>query len=281
MFNYKIYNEDCINTMHRLANNEQKVDIILTSPPYNTARPSVSETSRNNYEGRYDMYLDIMTQDDYCKWTIELFNQFNLILNENGVVLWNVSYGSDATVNTESIGLVWLSIADIIRNTPFTVADRIIWKKNSALPNNVSKNKLTRIVEDIFVFARKDEYTTFNANKEISGIGKNGQTFYKCAYNIIEAPNNDGTCDLNKATYSSDLCEQLLKLYGKENYLVYDPFNGTGTTGVACKRLKMNYIGSEISEAQCIYSEDRLNGKLEVTNTNNKVKSIIKTNKLF
>lgn len=30
-----------------------------------------------------------------------------------------------------------------------------------------------------------------------------------------------------------------------------------------------------------IYSEDRLNGNLEVTNTNNKVKSITKTNKLF
>lgn len=43
----------------------------------------------------------------------------------------------------------------------------------------------------------------------------------------------------------------------------------------------MNYIGSEISEAQCIYSEDRLNGNLKVTNTNNKVKSITKTNKLF
>jgi DNA modification methylase len=281
MFNYKIYNEDCINTMHRLANKGQKVDIILTSPPYNTGKPYISEISRNNYDGRYDIYIDTKTPKDYRDWIVDIFNQFNSILTKNGVILWNVSYGTNATVNAGYIGLVWLTIADIINKTPFTVADKIVWKKNSALPNNSSKNKLTRIVEDIFVFARKDEYTTFNANKEISGIGKNGQTFYKCAYNIIEAPNNDGTCDLNKATYSSNLCEQLLKLYGKENYLVYDPFNGTGTTGVACKRLKMNYIGSEISEAQCIYSEDRLNGNLEVTNTNNKVKSVTKTNKLF
>lgn len=255
---YEIFNEDCLKTMDRLYENSQKVDIVLTSPPYNTGRPSTSEKARSNYEGRYDTYLDTMSQNDYCKWTVDIFNHFDLILNKNGVILWNISYGSDATVNTESIGLVWLTIADIIRNTSFTVADRIIWKKNSALPNNASKNKLTRIVEDVFVFVRKDEYKTFNANKEIADIGKNGQTFYKNYFNFIEARNNDEVCNLNKATYSSELCEKLLSLYGKPNDLVYDPFNGTGTTGVACKRLNMNYIGSEISEAQCKYSMNRI-----------------------
>lgn len=255
---YKIFNEDCIQTMDKMVKFNQKVDIVLTSPPYNTGRPSTSERSRNNYEGKYDVHLDTMTQEEYCNWCVDLFNHFNKVLSENGVVLWNVSYGSDASVNTESIGLVWLSIADIIRNTPFTVADRIIWKKSNALPNNVSKNKLTRIVEDVFVFVRKNEYKTFNCNKEVSSIGKNGQQFYKNYYNFIEAKNNDGSCKLNKATYSSDLCVQLLSLYGRGGCTVYDCFNGTGTTGVACKKLDMNYFGSEISEAQVEYSIDRI-----------------------
>lgn len=64
MFNYKIYNEDCINTMHRLVNKEQKVDIILTSPHYNTGKPYISEISRNNYDGRYDIYMDTKTSKD-------------------------------------------------------------------------------------------------------------------------------------------------------------------------------------------------------------------------
>ena len=136
---------------------------------------------------------------------VDIFNKIDNILSENGVVLWNISYGSDASVNTESIGLMWLSIADIIRNTNFTVADRIIWKKNNALPNNVSKNKLTRICEDIFVFVRKNEYKTFNANKKVSSISKTGQKYYENIFNFIEAKNNDGSCKLNKATFSSDL----------------------------------------------------------------------------
>ena len=258
MSKYRIFNNDCMDTMNCMIQYNQKVDVVMTSPPYNTGRPSTSERSRENMEGRYDVHLDTMTQDEYCNWCVDIFNHFDKILNQNGVVLWNVSYGSDASVNTESIGLIWLSVADIIRNTNFTVADRIIWKKKSALPNNVSKNKLTRIVEDVFVFVRKDEYKTFNCNKKISSVGKNGQTYYENYFNFVEAKNNDGSCKLNKATYSSDLCNQLLTLYGKEGDTVYDPFNGTGTTGVSCIENNMNYYGSEISEAQCEYSKERL-----------------------
>lgn len=214
----KFFNENCFDTMSKIKINKKgkKIDVILTSPPYNTGRPSNSERSRKNMEGRYDVHLDTMSKDEYCNWCVKIFKDFDEILSKNGVILWNVSYGSDSTVNTEGIGLLWLSIADIIRETNFTVTDRIIWEKSNELPNNVIPNKLTRIVEDVFVFVRKQEYKTFNCNKEISKIGQNGQTFYKNYYNFIEAKNNDGSCKLNKATYSSDLCEKLLSIYAKE-----------------------------------------------------------------
>ena len=202
-----------------------------------------------------------MSQEDYCKWCVELFTEFDRILDKDGVVLWNVSYGSDGTVNKEGIGLVWLTIADIIRNTPFTVADRIIWKKNSALPINTSHNKLTRIVEDVFVFCRKDEYKTYYANKGVKSVSHTGQKFYKNVFNFIEATNNDGSNKLNKATFSSDLVIKLLSIYGKlqEDFVVYDPFGGTGTTAVGAKRFGCSCICSELSEAQCEYAKERLN----------------------
>jgi DNA modification methylase len=244
--------------MKRFEENGDKVNVILTSPPYNTGRPNTSEKARQHHEARYDIHMDTMTQDEYIDWTIRLFNEFDKILAKDGVILWNISYGSDGTVNKEGIGLVWLVIADIIRKTNFVTADRIIWKKRSALPNNVSKNKLTRIVEDVFVFCRKDEYKTFQCNKEVSQVSKTGQTFYKNVYNFIEAPNNDGANKLNKATYSSELCEKLLTIYANDVNIVYDPFMGTGTTAVACKRLGINCFGSEISKDQVDFSYERL-----------------------
>lgn len=44
----------------------------------------------------------------------------------------------------------------------------------------------------------------------------------------------------------------------KETDLVYDPFMGSGTTAVACKNLKRNFIGSEISEEYCEIARQRL-----------------------
>jgi DNA modification methylase len=258
MSTIKFLQGDCLKWMNKISTKGQVIDVVLTSPPYNTGRPSTSERSRGNHEGRYDIHMDTMTQDEYIDWTIRLFNEFDKILAKDGVILWNISYGSDGTVNKEGIGLVWLVIADIIRKTNFVTADRIIWKKRSALPNNVSKNKLTRIVEDVFVFCRKDEYKTFQCNKEVSQVSKTGQTFYKNVYNFIEAPNNDGANKLNKATYSSELCEKLLTIYANDVNIVYDPFMGTGTTAVACKRLGINCFGSEISKDQVDFSYERL-----------------------
>lgn len=257
MSNIKLYNEDCFKTMDNMIEKDYKINIILTSPPYNTSRPNTSERSRNNNEGRYDVYVDNKNQLDYCDWCIKLFNKFDKVLEKNGVILWNMSYGSDS-INTDSIGLMWLVVADIIRNTNFIVADRIIWKKSSALPNNVSHNKLTRIVEDVFVFCRKSEYKTFNTNKEVSSIGKTGQIFYKNIYNFIEAKNNDGSCKLNKATFSSDLVKQLLSIYAKPTDIIYDPFIGTGTTAIGSKMLGLSCIGSELSSLQIDYAYSRL-----------------------
>lgn len=254
----EIVNKDCMSFMNEMGVGQ--VDLVLTSPPYNTSRTNLSDRAINNHEGRYDIHIDMMTQDEYISWCVDLFNKFDKILKKNGVVLWNVSYGSDATVNKEGIGLVWITIADIIRNTPFTVADRIVWKKNSALPINTSHNKLTRIVEDVFVFCRKDEYKTYYANKGVKSISHTGQKFYENIFNFIEAPNNDGSNKLNKATFSSELVIKLLNIYGKQDsdFVVYDPFGGTGTTAVGAKKFGCSCICSELSEAQCKYANGRL-----------------------
>lgn len=250
-------NEDCLNTMQRIAKHSpNSVDMVLTSPPYNITRQVVG---RGGVRDRgYDVYVDQRTPSDYIEWCCEIFKMFDRLLVSNGVVLWNVSYGSDSSQGIECSSTVWTCLAEIIKQTDFMVADKIAWKKSSAYLNNVSPNKLTRIVEDIFVFCRKDEYKTYYRNNEISSIRDNGQVMYKPIFNFVEAKNNDGACNLNKATFSTELCRWLLGVYAKPNAVVYDPFMGTGTTSVACCQLGLNCIGSEISEKQVRYSLDRL-----------------------
>ena len=251
----KIFNENCLLTMKRMISNNIKVDNIITSPFYNTGRGSKchkTQKSRDNYEGRYDIHLDNMTDDEYIKFTLELFDNFDKILNKNGCIIYNINYGSENT------HLMWLVIADIIRYTNFTVADDIIWKKKSALPNNTSSNKLTRIVEHIFIFCRKEEFKTFEANKEVKSVRKTGQKMYANYFNFIEAKNNDGANKLNKATYSTELILKLMEIYVKKGNLVYDPFSGTCTTQNACVIYGCDYIGSELSDAQIQFGLERI-----------------------
>lgn len=242
----KIYNEDCLVTMQKLNG----VDCVLTSPPYNTQGHHGSDMSK--HQKLYEDYLDNMTDELYSKWTCSLFEGFNRTLKNNGCVLWNISYSS------KQPWILWNLIADIQSKTNFIVADCIVWKKQSALPNNVSPNKLTRICEFVFVFCRKNEFMTFNCYKGVTSERKNGQTMYKNVFNFIEAPNNDGSCPIHKATYSTELCGKLLLLYTKEGDVVYDPFMGTGTTAIACHRGKRKWIGSEISKNYCEYANRRI-----------------------
>ena len=254
----RIYNEDCFTTMKNMPIGQ--CDVILTSPFYNTNKKAGKNRNLTNagmndgrYEYlRYDVHVDNMTNDEYTNYTIKLFNEFDRVLTLNGCILYNISYGAE---NTEGM---FKAVNGIITKTNFTIADVICWKKATAFPNSCSSNRLTRIWEFVFVFCRKNETKTFNCNKKVTSYRKTGQAAYENVYNFIEAKNNDGSCPYNKATYSSDLCEQLLTLYAPKNAVIYDPFMGSGTTAVACKKLGLSYIGSEISLNQCEWAKKRL-----------------------
>jgi DNA modification methylase len=273
------YNEDCLQNMKRMAEKNFKIDLVLTSPPYATSRSTVkTEKAIETYNRRYDICLDNMNDEEYCNWTVDIFNHLDKVLSKNGVVLYNISYGS------ENPSVMWLAMSDIIKRTNFMIADCIIWKKKSALPNNVG-NKLTRITEFVFVICRKNEFKTFNINKKIKSVREDtGQKYYENTYNFIEAKNNDGTCKLNKATYSSDLCLQLLDIYATPNTIVFDPFMGSGTTGVACEKFcqedTMMCIGCELSADQIAFSKERL-AKVREDIANGKDKDVKERNKII
>lgn len=244
----KIYNEDCLYTMQTHID-EHSVDVVLTSPPYNTSR---SSSKSDPYSFRYDSYKDSMSDDEYIDFICKCFDGYDRVLKKNGCILFNVSYSSENTT------LIWNLISDIQRRTNLSVADCIVWKKKCAIPNNVTPNKLTRICEFVFVLCRDKEIGTFYMNKQIDSVSKKGQKIYENLFNFIEAPNNDGSCELNKATFSTEFARKLLMMYAKEDAVIYDSFMGTGTTAIGAIKEKMLYIGSELSKEQCEYAEKRI-----------------------
>lgn len=245
----KIYNEDCIATMENLVVNNDKVDCVITSPPYNMTKRKGGYAD----SGRYDVYTDWKPEEEYISWTVDIFNMFDRILKENRTVIYNFSY------SIENPALPYKLIANIEERTNFSLIDTIIWKKKSGLPFPANGKRLSRNWEFVFVFARKNELNTYENNRRIKSVSeKTGQRYYEAVYNFIDAANNDGKCSLNQAAFSSELCLKLFDIYCKKYWVVYDPFMGTGTTGLAAKKYGMNFIGSELSKDQCEYAEKRL-----------------------
>ena len=55
-----------------------------------------------------------------------------------------------------------------------------------------------------------------------------------------------------------DIVKKLIEASSDEGMVILDPFLGSGTTAVACKRLKRNYIGIEINPEYCKIAENRI-----------------------
>ena len=60
------------------------------------------------------------------------------------------------------------------------------------------------------------------------------------------------------ASFPIDLPYNCILLTTKENDLVFDPFVGSGTTGVACKKLNRNFVGTDISEKYVKLAENNI-----------------------
>ena len=249
---------------------ENFVDIVITSPPYGTCRSetfSKESSQKRKYNMRYDEFVEDRTPEEYCQWSVDVFNAIDLVLKKNRIVLYNFGLGNDG--HTEYTSYDWFNtVKSVIDRTPFTVADVLVWKKRSALPNNTSPNMSTRICEPVIVFCRKDELMSFPSNKKVVNQFATGQNLYSPFYNIFEARNNDGSCELNKATFSTQFVDRLIDLYvpdeQRNGWTVLDPFSGTGTTGISAIAHGMKYVGIELSKAQCEYTMSRLSNGIQM-----------------
>ena len=172
---------------------------------------------------RYDEYNDWKKPKEYLNWSVNIFNHFNNVLIKNGIVVYNFSY------SIENPSFPYQLVSEIVSKTNFCIADTIIWKKPHSMPFPASPNRLQRIYEFIFIFVRKDEIKSFTTNKQISKVSPTNQTYAK--------PNKD--------------------------FIVYDSFLGTGTTAIGCIKYGCSFLGTEISEKQFDYTNNRINKELK------------------
>lgn len=82
--------------------------------------------------------------------------------------------------------------------------------------------------------------------------------YYKFGYIGVDYLNSKDKKDFHPTQKPQNLMKWCLQEFSKEGWLIFDPFMGSGSTLVAAKQLKRNYIGIEISEKYCEIARQRL-----------------------
>ena len=128
--------------------------------------------------------------------------------------------------------------------------DLLVWHKENPIPT--CNNKYLSDLEYCLMF--RQEGTSVN----------NGtyETKSKCYHSGLNVKDKDL---YNHPTIKPlDYVKAHIINSTKEGDTVFDPFMGSGTTGVACKELNRNFIGIEINDDYFKIAQDRINGITQV-----------------
>ena len=224
----KIYNIDCLNGLKQIEDNT--IDLIVTSPPYNNFRNRRTQKNRSDYWGRtnivYDSFSDKMTDEEYMQWQIDCINEMVRVLKPTGTIAYN---HKDRIFNFEVLSpLMWIFRTDAVYR------QRITWDRCGMQAYNPVR--FYRVEEDIYILGK--EAKGFKWNKEYAK--------YLSVWRIPPSRNNDFPC-----SFPFELPKRLIEAFTNEGDIVLDPFMGSGTTAIAADNLNRKYIGFDISENYC------------------------------
>ena len=252
--------------MDKMIEQGIKVDLVVTSPPYDNIR---------NYNGEGNI------------WDFEVFkqvaNRLYKLINDGCVVVWVVA---DQTVKGGRT-LTSFKQALYFKEIGFTVADDIIFSKNSpAFPPKRTSKRYGNIYEHMFILVkgkiRNDIELIADKPNKWAGLGSFGKSnYYDKNGNLVEGKKVDNIpdfslrnniweynvgCNKDKkfgrhpAVFPEKLAEDHIKSWSVEGDLVFDPFMGSGTTGKCACMLNRNFIGAEIVKDYYNISKKRIAG---------------------
>lgn len=220
----------CIDVLEGLRQlDDESVDVIITSPPYNKGINKLSNKSKHNWFNviEYDgnPKNDDIPEEEYEQWQIEILNECYRVLKKDGSMFYNHK------------NRIWAGHGEIISpykwlfQTPFKIRQEIIWDRGRTC--NVTRQRYLPSTELIF-WLTKSNKVRFDRKMDTPMKME--------VWNFPPQKNTE-----HPAPFPQKLPDNILHCIadGKERLLVVDPFMGSGTTALAARKYNCDYIGFE------------------------------------
>lgn len=235
--NISLYNEDCIQLMENLP--EESFDMIFADPPYmlsNNGTTCKSGKLSSVNKAKWDKSKGF--EEDFSfheKW----ISQCRRVLKPEGTIWISGTYHSI------------YQCGFILQKLNFHILNDITWFKTNASPN-LSCRFFTASHETI-LWAKKDKTKKHYFDYQSMKNGSFKEDFIKkpglqmrSVWSIPSCPPSEKTNGKHPTQKPISLLKRIIKSSTKDGDIIFDPFNGSGTTGVAtCLLGNRKYIGCD------------------------------------
>lgn len=239
----KILKGNCKVIMKKMIKDGKRFNHIITDPPFGLTKNVVMKSGMDANYNLNNMCRQKWDQDfntfDWLDYALELLDKNgSLVLFNDWKKIGNISY------YLEERGMV--------------LKDLIIWKKNNLVPR-VRDRRYHSGLEFIIWFVKKKSKWTFNRRPKIqkfqsSIINSNIITFK-------EKMNGNG----HPTQKTIHIMKELIEIHTNKEDTIFDPFAGSGTTGVACIESGRNFVGIEREDKYVKMAKSRIKNAINKT----------------
>ena len=261
----KLFCQDVFSALPNLP--EQSVDLLFADPPYNLTK------SFN------DRKFKKLSTEDYAEWLDSWLSLTVTLLKPTASVYICGDWRSSAAI--QRIGEKY-----------FISQNRITWEREKG---RGAKSNWKNCSEDIWFFTVSEDYyfnveavmlkrqviapyTDRNGDPKDWIEAENGRfrvTHPSNLWTDLTVPYWSMPENTDHPTQKPEkLLAKIILASSRDGDLVFDPFNGSGTTTVVAKKLSRHYLGVEIDENYCCLAAKRLNAASEDRNIQGYVEGV-------
>lgn len=247
MSNVRLYQGNCVDILKEMP--DASIDLVLTDPPYDNDNHGGGRTELAQRQLVKDLHIDFMSNSFDCKSILPELVRVCRIPNI-------IMFCSNKQVSTimgffERIGLS---------------VTLLIWQKTNPIPLCNGK-----YISDL-------EYIVYAHGK---GATFNNDCPFEWKKKLYSSPVVPKENRLHPAQKPIALLKRYIQLHANENEVVFDPFMGSGSTGVAAKALERNFVGIELDENYFRIAKERIESDEVLSEITTTDVVDMKTNKLF